>query len=84
MFRFKFSFQINICRCIVPREEDEDEENSVNSKTIVKLQTVHSPANFAKLQCNTDLNTPPSNWLSNAENSYGLQQALSHSTAFTR
>lgn len=56
---------------------------AIRSQTIVKLQTFQSPATFARLQCNTDLNTPPSNWLTNSANSYGLQQALSHSTGFT-
>lgn len=56
---------------------------AIRSQTVVKLQTFQSPATFARLQCNTDLNTPPSNWLTNSANSYGLQQALSHSTGFT-
>lgn len=34
-------------------------------------------ANFSRLQCNTNLNLPPSNWLSN--DNYGLKQVISHS-----
>lgn len=59
------------------------DEGSVKSKAIVKHQIVRSPANFAQLQCNTDLNVPPTNWLNSSINSYGLQQALSQSTGFS-
>lgn len=56
----------------------------VKSQAIVKFSALRVPFNFARLQCNTDLNMPPSNWLSNAANSYGLQNALSHSSGFSR
>lgn len=65
-------------------EDDETEESSVKSVAIVKHQVVRSPANFARLKCNTDLNIPPSNWLNSSINSYGFQQALSQSTGFPR
>lgn len=61
-----------------------NEENPIKSVATVKHQIVRSPANFARLKCNTDLNTPPSNWLSSSFNSYGFQQALSQATGFSR
>lgn len=66
-----------------PDESPTGDESSVKSKAIVKHQIVRSPANFAQLQCNTDLNVPPTNWLNSSINSYGLQQALSQSTGFS-
>lgn len=56
----------------------------VKSTAIVKYSAFQTPATFARLQCNTDLNLPPSNWLSNSADSYGLQHVLSQSTGFTR
>lgn len=56
----------------------------VKSVAIVKHQVVQMPADFARLQCNTDLNIPPTNWLNSSINAYGLQQALSQSTGFSR
>lgn len=65
-------------------DNNETEESTVKSVAIVKHQVVRSPANFARLECNTDLNIPPSNWLNSSINSYGFQQALSQSTGFPR
>lgn len=80
-----FTTQINRCRSVVPVPEAAGGEKSVvSSQTVVKMQSFSYPASFAQLECNTDLNLPPSNWLTNSANSYGLQQALSHSTGFTR
>lgn len=76
----KFPFQLNISDCLVRH----DEENPIKSVATVKYQMVQSPANFARLKCNTDLNVPPTNWLNSAFNSYGFQQALSQSTGFSR
>ncbi|XP_050421584.1 erythroid differentiation-related factor 1 [Adelges cooleyi] len=56
---------------------------TVKSNAIVKYSSVHRPANFAHLQCNTDLNLPPSNWLSSAAESYGLKHVISHSDGFS-
>lgn len=56
----------------------------IKSKAVVKYSSVHRPANFAHLQCNTDLNLPPSNWLSSAAESYGLGHMFSHSDGFSR
>ncbi|XP_017769509.1 PREDICTED: erythroid differentiation-related factor 1 [Nicrophorus vespilloides] len=41
--------------------------------TAVVMYSVPKPPNYLKLQSNTDLNLPPSNWLSNSAESYGLQ-----------
>lgn len=57
---------------------------SVKSTAVVKYSSVQSYANFALLQCNTDLNLPPSNWLSSSAESYGLQYVPSHSSGFSR
>lgn len=56
----------------------------VKSTAVVKYSAVDSPAAFALLQCNTDLNLPPANWLSSSAESYGLQYVLSNSTGFSR
>ncbi|CAH1982006.1 unnamed protein product [Acanthoscelides obtectus] len=58
------------------------ENEEIKSTAIVKY-SVPKPAQFMKLQCNTDLNLPPSNWLSSSADSYGLQQVLSHSKGFS-
>jgi hypothetical protein len=57
---------------------------SVKSTAVVKYTSVQSYAKFALLQCNTDLNMPPSNWLSSSAESYGLQYVPSHSSGFSR
>lgn len=61
-----------------------DVENQVKSRAVVKYSAVQVPSNFARLQCNTDLNLPPSNWLTSTAESYGLQHVLSKSTGFSR
>lgn len=71
----------------IAESKDDDEEtqnNVVKSVAIVKHQMVRMPADFARLQCNTDLNVPPTNWLNSSINAFGLQQALSQSTGFSR
>lgn len=73
-------------------DDSEDSDNGyspsghdgVKSTAVVKYSAVDSPAAFALLQCNTDLNMPPSNWLSSSAESYGLQHVLSNSTGFSR
>lgn len=71
---------MNIKECLLSN----DENNPIKSATTVKYQMVRSPTNFVKLQCNTNLNIPPKNWLNSSINSYGLQPALSQSTGFSR
>ncbi|KAG5878620.1 hypothetical protein JTB14_019523 [Gonioctena quinquepunctata] len=58
------------------------ENEQIKSTAIVKY-SLPKPAQFMKLQCNTDLNMPPSNWLSSSADSYGLQQVLSHPKGFS-
>lgn len=72
------TFQMSIKDCM----NSPDEQCPIKSAATVKHQMVRSPANFAKLKCNTDLNIPPSNWCS--FNSYGFQHALTQSTGFSR
>lgn len=60
-----------------------DEEEKIKSTAIVKY-SIPKPAQFMQLQCNTDLNLPPSNWLSSSAESYGLQQVLYHPKGFSR
>lgn len=55
----------------------------VKSTAVVKYSAVQKPATFTQLQCNTDLNHPPSNWLSSSAESYGLQSVWSQSTGFS-
>lgn len=55
----------------------------VKSTAVVKYSAVQTPATYAQLQCNTDLNLPPSNWLSSSAESYGLQNVWSQSTGFS-
>ncbi|VVC32394.1 Hypothetical protein CINCED_3A025206 [Cinara cedri] len=66
------SFQISKTKC-----------DTIKSKAVVKYSSVLRPANFAHLQCNTDLNLPPSNWLSSTAESYGLGHIFSHSDGFS-
>lgn len=59
------------------------DEDEVKSRAIVKY-SAPKPATFAMLQYNTDLNLPPSNWLSSSADSYGLQRVISHPKGFSR
>lgn len=63
--------------------EQQAEHEEIKSTAIVKY-SLPKPAQFTKLQCNTDLNMPPSNWLSSSADSYGLQHVLSHPKGFSR
>ncbi|XP_076677136.1 erythroid differentiation-related factor 1 [Andrena cerasifolii] len=55
----------------------------VKSTAVVKYSVVQTPATYAQLQCNTDLNLPPSNWLSSSAESYGLQSVWSQNSGFS-
>lgn len=55
----------------------------VKSTAVVKYSVVQTPATYAQLQCNTDLNLPPSNWLSSSAESYGLQNVWSQNSGFS-
>ncbi|XP_014205550.1 erythroid differentiation-related factor 1 [Copidosoma floridanum] len=61
----------------------ESPKKPVKSNAVVKYSAVSTPATFAQLQCNTDLNHPPSNWLSTSAESYGLQNVWSRNTGFS-
>ncbi|KAI4459895.1 erythroid differentiation-related factor 1 [Holotrichia oblita] len=66
-------------------DEEEDNKNEVEiiKSTAVVKYSVPKPARFTKLQCNTDLKLPPSNWLSSSADSYGLQHVLHQPKGFT-
>lgn len=66
-------------------EEDENKSDfeKIKSTAVVKY-SVPKPARFTKLQYNTDLKLPPSNWLSSSADSYGLQHVLYQPKGFTR
>lgn len=64
--------------------EKEDTDNDGVKSTAVVKYSLPKPANYMKLQCNTDLNLPPSNWLSSSGDTYGLQHVLHHPTGFSR
>lgn len=68
--------EIELCQNVGPRELVE-----VKSKAVVKFSAVQVPVSFNRLQCNTNLNLPPSNWLTTSDNS-GLHQALYQSPGF--
>lgn len=76
---------IHVCSSLVDQENQvaANEKDHVKSKAIVRFLNVQSTAPFARLKCNTDLNLPPSNWLSNSANSYGLGKFLSHQGGFS-
>ncbi|CAG9857634.1 unnamed protein product [Phyllotreta striolata] len=56
--------------------------DEIKSTAVVKY-SLPKPAQFIQLQCNTNLNRPPSNWLSSSADSYGLQQMLTNHKGFT-
>nr|CAD7198734.1 unnamed protein product [Timema douglasi] len=64
-------------------DEEEAANKGVKSTAVVKYSSVNSLANFSRLRCNTDLNMPPSNWLSSSAGLYGLQRVATHSTGFS-
>uniref|UniRef100_A0AAG5CYV1 Erythroid differentiation-related factor 1 n=1 Tax=Anopheles atroparvus TaxID=41427 RepID=A0AAG5CYV1_ANOAO len=69
--------------CPVTTVSDRHADMEVKSNAIVRFSIVQSAVPFARLKCNTNLNMPPSNWLSNSANSYGLGQFLSHQAGFS-
>lgn len=77
---FNFVFQLSDAGGL----ERSKEMERVKSRAVVKYSAVQLPSNFARLQCNTDLNLPPSNWLTSEAESYGLQHVLSNATGFPR
>ncbi|TDG53032.1 hypothetical protein AWZ03_000575 [Drosophila navojoa] len=69
--------EIEPCRSIGPHELE-----AVKSQAIIKLSPVQVPAHFKRLECNTNLNLPPLNWLTTSHSSHGLHQALYQSGGF--
>ncbi|XP_012254661.2 erythroid differentiation-related factor 1 [Athalia rosae] len=65
-----------------PLTAPDSPKKPVKSTAVVKYSAV-IPATYARLQCNTDLNLPPSNWLSSSAQTYGLQSVWSHSSGFS-
>lgn len=78
------TIEIDHCSDLILQDDEYSFENTVKSNAIVKYQSVSNnvPAKFLNL--NTDLNMPPSNWLSNTADSYGLRHAVCHSRGFSR
>ncbi|EDW73295.1 uncharacterized protein Dwil_GK16732 [Drosophila willistoni] len=70
--------EIEPCRDIGPHEELE----VIKSQAVIKLSPVQVPAHFKRLECNTNLNLPPLNWLTTSQSSHGLHQALYQSAGF--
>ncbi|CAH0721287.1 unnamed protein product, partial [Brenthis ino] len=71
-------------------EENENEYNrnmdrspspGVKSTAVVKYTAFQSPVGYARLQCNTDLNLPPSNW--GGIDTYGLKQILTRDSGLS-
>ncbi|KAL0269089.1 UNVERIFIED_CONTAM: hypothetical protein PYX00_006926 [Menopon gallinae] len=56
---------------------------SVKSAAVVKYSAAEAPALYTRLRCNTNLNLPPSNWLSSTAETYGLQSSLVHRSGFS-
>ncbi|KAL4703602.1 hypothetical protein ACJJTC_006779 [Scirpophaga incertulas] len=61
---------------------DRSPSPGVKSTAVVKYTAFQSPVGYARLQCNTDLNLPPSNWGA-AIDSYGLKQILTGNTGLS-
>lgn len=76
------NFQIKECQSIEPRGESNE---NVKSKAVQLFSNVLQPVKFNKLQCNTNLHLPPSNWLTSSNPvSFNLHQALYNSPGFVR
>ncbi|XP_026322896.1 erythroid differentiation-related factor 1 isoform X2 [Hyposmocoma kahamanoa] len=57
------------------RPKDRSPSPAIKSTAVVKYTAFQSPVGYSRLQCNTDLNLPPSNWGA-AIDSYGLKEIL--------
>ncbi|CAG9569172.1 unnamed protein product [Danaus chrysippus] len=53
----------------------------VKSTAVVKYTAFQTPASYARLQCNTDINLPPSNW--GGIDTYGLKQILTRDSGLS-
>ncbi|XP_034837423.1 erythroid differentiation-related factor 1 isoform X2 [Maniola hyperantus] len=63
------------------RNKDRSPSPGVKSTAVVKYTAFQSPVGYARLQCNTDLNLPPSNW--GGIDSYGLKQILTRDSGLS-
>uniref|UniRef100_A0A1B6CP20 Erythroid differentiation-related factor 1 n=1 Tax=Clastoptera arizonana TaxID=38151 RepID=A0A1B6CP20_9HEMI len=63
--------------------DKEDSPQQIKSTAIVKYSAVQVPGTFTRLQFNTDLKSPPANWLNSSAETYGLQHVLSHSKGYS-
>lgn len=66
----------------VKRTKSRSPSPGIKSTAVVKYTAFQSPVEYARLQCNTDLNMPPSNWGA-AIDSYGLKQILTRGTGLS-
>ncbi|XP_068625723.1 erythroid differentiation-related factor 1 [Battus philenor] len=64
------------------RNKDRSPSPGIKSTAVVKYTAFQSPVGYARLQCNTDLNLPPSNWGA-AIDSYGLKQILTRGSGLS-
>ncbi|XP_045525694.1 erythroid differentiation-related factor 1 [Pieris brassicae] len=65
----------------IKRNKDRSPSPDVKSTAVVKYTAFQSPVGYARLQCNTDLNLPPSNW--GGIDTYGLKQILTRGTGLS-
>ncbi|XP_075986623.1 erythroid differentiation-related factor 1 [Anticarsia gemmatalis] len=66
----------------IKRTKSRSPSPGIKSTAVVKYTAFQSPVGYARLQCNTDLNMPPSNWGA-AIDSYGLKQILTRGTGLS-
>ncbi|CAH2244898.1 jg21350 [Pararge aegeria aegeria] len=65
----------------VNRNKDRSPSPGVKSTAVVKYTAFQSPVGYARLQCNTDINLPPSNW--GGIDTYGLKQILTRDSGLS-
>ncbi|XP_050357401.1 erythroid differentiation-related factor 1 isoform X2 [Nymphalis io] len=63
------------------RNKDRSPSPGVKSTAVVKYTAFQSPVGYARLQCNTDLNLPPSNW--GGIDTYGLKQIITRDSGLS-
>ncbi|XP_023935475.1 erythroid differentiation-related factor 1 isoform X1 [Bicyclus anynana] len=63
------------------RNKDRSPSPGVKSTAVVKYTAFQSPVGYARLQCNTDINLPPSNW--GGIDTYGLKQILTRDSGLS-
>ncbi|XP_041985240.1 erythroid differentiation-related factor 1 [Aricia agestis] len=63
------------------RVTDRSPSPGVKSTAVVKYTAFQTPVSYAQLQCNTDINLPPTNW--GGIDTYGLKQILTGGTGLS-